>query len=85
MVVFGHLDRRLYPFVLVLLERRLPYGIIAHDVEIYRHPAFKTNDLIIRGTMIKGAKWIAANSHHTGELLKMWGISNNKIIIEENL
>lgn len=26
-------------------------------------------------------KWIAANSHHTGELLKMWGISNNKIMI----
>lgn len=80
-VVFGHLDLKLYPFVLALIERQLPYGIIAHDVEVYCKRPNKPNDFIIKRTMLNGAKWLAANSHHTKSLLEMWGISNNKIII----
>ncbi|MBZ5572759.1 MAG: glycosyltransferase family 4 protein [Acidobacteriia bacterium] len=80
MVVFGHLDMRLYPFALLFLERRAPYGIIAHESEIYRFPNRK-NELIRRGMMLEGAQWIAANSRHTKSLVEMWGIPSGKIKI----
>lgn len=80
MVVFGHLDTKLYPLVLVLNDLNIPYGIIAHDAEIYRH-TFKTEIMIIKGTMLKGAKWVAANSHHTESLVRMWKITKNKTLI----
>ncbi len=80
MIVFGHLDLKLYPLALALLEQRLPYGIIAHDSEVYRF-SDKKNDLVRRGMMLKGAQWIAANSHHTKSLVEMWGILSSKIKI----
>jgi phosphatidyl-myo-inositol dimannoside synthase len=80
-VIFGHLDRRLYPLVLALRELQVSYGIIAHDVEIYKHPARKVNDRVIRGMMIRGAGWIAANSRHTKSLLEMWGIPKDKVVV----
>lgn len=80
MIVFGHLDLNLYPFVLLLSELHLPYGIIAHDVEIGCSPS-RRNDVVRRGLMLQGAKWIAANSSHTRSLLEPWGIESNKIVV----
>ena len=79
-IVFGYLDIKLYPLVLFLHEKQLPYGVIAHDVEVYRSRR-KMNDLIRRGMMLKGASWIAANSRHTKELVEAWGIPSSKIKI----
>lgn len=79
-IVFGYLEIRLYPLVLFLLEKRVPYGIIAHDVEVYRSHG-KINDLIKRGTMLAGASWIAANSRHTKALLETWRMPSSKIKI----
>jgi glycosyltransferase involved in cell wall biosynthesis len=80
MVVFGHLDMRLYPFALFLLERKVPYGIIAHESEIYPFRN-RVNEVIRRGVMLKGAEWIAANSRHTKSLVEMWGIPGERIKI----
>jgi glycosyltransferase involved in cell wall biosynthesis len=80
MIVLGYLDIRLYSLVLLLREKGLPYGIIAHDVEVYRSRR-KINDIIRRGIMLKGASWIAANSRHTKGLLEAWGIPSTKIKI----
>jgi O-antigen/teichoic acid export membrane protein/glycosyltransferase involved in cell wall biosynthesis len=80
LVVMGHLDLKLYPLVLYLRENRLPYGIIAHDAEIY-FSAHRLNDRVRRGMMVKGAKWIAANSRHTKSLVEAWGIAPEKIMI----
>ena len=63
-VILGHLDIHQYPLVLFLREQQLPYGIIAHDVEIQRHP-HQINDLYRRGMMLKEAAWIAANSRRS--------------------
>ena len=71
-IVFGYLDPKLYALALSLLERQRPYGIIAHDSEIYRLPNNKKNDLVKRRMMLKGASWIAANSRHTKSLLDTW-------------
>lgn len=79
-VVLGHLDLNLYPLVLLLLERRLPYVIVAHDVEIRRCPS-RINDRVRRGLMLKGARLIAANSHHTKSLVEAWGISKHRVKI----
>jgi glycosyltransferase involved in cell wall biosynthesis len=79
MIVFGHLDMKFYPFVLFLSESGLPYGVIAHDSEVY--PRGQTHDAVIRGMILKRASWVAANSRHTESLLKMWGLSNEKIIV----
>jgi len=80
-IVFGHLDVRLYALALSLLEWRLPYGIIAHDSEIYRLPNNKKNDLVKRGMMLRGASWIAANSYHTKSLLEAWEVPFGRIKI----
>ena len=80
-VVFGHLDTDFYAMVLTLIERRIPYGIIAHGAEIGRLPNDKKNEFVKRGVMLKGAEWIAANSHHTKMLLENWGIASRKITI----
>src|SRR5208283_5393637 len=80
-IVFGHLDVRLYALALPLLEWQRPYGIIAHDSEIYRSPNNKKNDLVKRGMMLKGASWIAANSCHTKSLLEAWGIPFGRVKI----
>jgi glycosyltransferase involved in cell wall biosynthesis len=80
MVVFGHLDIRLYPFALCFLERKMPYGLIAHESEIYRFRNRKS-DLIRRGVMLRGAEWIAANSHHTKALVERWNIPEGRIRI----
>jgi phosphatidyl-myo-inositol dimannoside synthase len=77
-IVFGHLDVRLYALALSLLEWQRPYGIIAHDSEIYRSPNNKKNDLVKRGMMLKGASWIAANSCHTKSLLEAWEIPSGR-------
>ncbi len=50
MIVFGHLDMRLYPFALFLLERKVPYGIIAHEGEIYPFRN-RINEFIRRGAI----------------------------------
>ena len=81
MIIFGHLDYRLYPLALSLAEEKLPYGVIAHDYEVNRNNIFKVNDIVKRGMILRGAKWLAANSKHTKSLLKMWGIANEKILI----
>ncbi len=79
MIVLGHLDLKFYPFVLQLQEQGRPYGILAHDSEIYRFE--KVNDRVRRGMMIRGAKWIAANSRHTKSLVEAWGIPQDKVVI----
>jgi glycosyltransferase involved in cell wall biosynthesis len=79
-IVFGTLNIKLYPLVLFLLEKRLPYGIIAHDVEVYRSRG-RINDLIRKGIMLREASWIAANSRHTKGLLEAWGIPSGKMKI----
>ena len=79
-VVFGHLDADLYRAGVLLQDQHVPYGILAHDWEIYR----RTDSLNVftrRRTMLKGASWIVANSLHTKSLLQMWGIDEQKIII----
>ena len=81
MVIFGNLDRNLYPIALALERMNLPYGILAHDYEINRPPLHKINDFIIKGKMIHGASWVAANSSHTESLVERWRISRNKIFI----
>jgi glycosyltransferase involved in cell wall biosynthesis len=78
-IVFGNFDVRLYPLVLPLLQWRRPYGIIAHGCEICPLPNNKTNDFVIKQTMLKGASWIAANSHHTKSLLDVWRIPAERI------
>jgi len=82
MIVFGNLDIKLYPFVLFLLEHKMPYAIIAHDSEIFvQQSKIKINDVVRRGIIIKRARCIAANSRHTRSLLEMWGLSKDKIVI----
>ena len=80
-IVFGNLDLRLYPLALSLLESGQPYGIIAHGCEIARFANNKMNDLVIRGTMLRGASWIAANSSHTKSLLDTWRIPPGRVDI----
>jgi glycosyltransferase involved in cell wall biosynthesis len=80
-IVFGYLDVNLYALALSLLERQRPYGIIAHDSEIYRFPNNKKNDLVKRGMILKGAGWIAANSRHTKSLLEAWRIPSGRVKI----
>jgi len=78
-IVFVHLNVKLYPLALSLLGAQRPYGIIAHDSEIRLLPTNRRNDLVIRGMMLKGANWIAANSRHTKSLLEMWGVSPERV------
>jgi PST family polysaccharide transporter len=80
LIVLGHLDLQLYPLILHLQETGQPYGIIAHDSEIYFFRN-RVNDRIRRGMIIKGAKWIAANSRHTRSLVEAWGIARENIMI----
>jgi O-antigen/teichoic acid export membrane protein/glycosyltransferase involved in cell wall biosynthesis len=80
LIVMGHLDMKLYPLVLYMLENRLPYGLIAHDAEIY-FSAHRLNDRVRRGMVVKGAKWIAANSRHTKSLVEAWGVAPERIKI----
>ena len=80
LVVLGHLDLKLYPLVLHLQQIGQPYGIIAHDSEIY-FCKNRVNDRVRRGMIIKGANWIAANSRHTRSLVEAWGIPREKITI----
>ncbi|MGH9499081.1 MAG: oligosaccharide flippase family protein [Terriglobales bacterium] len=79
-IVIGHLDLKLYLVALHLRENRLPYGIIAHDAEIY-FSKYRINDRVRRGMIVKGAKWIAANSRHTKSLVEAWGLAPEKIMI----
>lgn len=79
LVVFGHLDIKLYPLALSLVERRQPYVVIAHDSEIRLPQDDKKNDLILRRMMLKGASWIAANSRHTKSLVEMWGLLPERV------
>jgi phosphatidylinositol alpha-1,6-mannosyltransferase len=78
MIVFGHLDMRLYPLALYLQERQIPYGLLAHESEVYPFRK-KKNDFIRRGTIVKGAQWVAANSRHTKSLVKLWRIQDERI------
>jgi glycosyltransferase involved in cell wall biosynthesis len=80
MVVLGNVDLNCYSLVLFLIESQLPYGILAHDVEVNYSPNRK-NDLVRRGMMLKNADWVAANSLHTKSLLGAWGIEPNKIMV----
>jgi glycosyltransferase involved in cell wall biosynthesis len=78
-VVLGYLDLNLYPLVLYLREKKVPYGIIAHDFEIRQFP--RVNDIVKRGGIIRGARWIAANSQYTSKFLKAWRIPSSRIIV----
>lgn len=81
-IVFAHFDVRIYTVALSLLKRGRPYGIIAHGCEICRLPTDGTRARVIRETMLKGASWIAANSHHTKSLLEeTWRIPSERIKI----
>lgn len=77
--VFVHFNAKLYPLALALLERQIPYGIIAHGLEVRRPRRNRKNDLVIRGLMLNGASWIAANSHYTKSLLEMWSIPSDRV------
>jgi len=80
LIVIGHLNLKFYPFILHLKNTQQPYGIIAHDSEVHRSQD-EINDHIRRGMIIKNAKWIAANSHHTKSLVEAWGVPDENIII----
>ncbi len=80
-IVFGDIDFRLYPVALFLQARKRPYGIIAHGREVGRRSDDKINGVVIRKVMLKGARWIAANSRHTKSLIEAWGIPENRIKI----
>jgi phosphatidylinositol alpha-1,6-mannosyltransferase len=83
-IVFGNFEfePRLYALALSLLERRRPYGIIAHGCEICRFPNSTPSDAAKRKAMLKGASWIAANSRNTKSLLEeMWQIPSERIKI----
>jgi phosphatidyl-myo-inositol dimannoside synthase len=80
-VIFGHLDVKLYPLALFLLDQKLPYVIIAHDSEI-RHVANNgRSDLTLRGMMLRGARWVVANSRHTKELMEVWNLAPDQVKI----
>jgi phosphatidylinositol alpha-1,6-mannosyltransferase len=79
-VVFGHVDLRLYWCALHLSEREIPYIIIAHESEIYRFGG-RVNECVRKGAMIEGAERIAANSRHTKTLVDMWEIPEERIKI----
>ncbi len=78
-VIFGHLDVKLYPLALTLQKWRQPYGILAHDSEICQRPDNGRNDLVLRGLLLKGASWIAANSQHTKSLVAQWKVPADRI------
>jgi phosphatidylinositol alpha-1,6-mannosyltransferase len=78
-VVFGHLDVWLYPLALCLLEKKLPYVIIAHDSEICSLPDSGRRELFLRRSMLAAAQCIAANSNHTKSLVEVWGIPPEQI------
>lgn len=78
-IIFGHFDVRLFPLALCLLERKLPYSIIAHDSEIRPFPAGGRHDFVQRQMMLSSASWIAANSRHTESLMKVWRIQPHRI------
>lgn len=80
-VIFGHLDVRLYPLALLLLEKKIPYVIIAHDSEIRQVTDNGRSDLALRGMMLKGARWVVANSHHTKTLLGVWNLPPDQVRI----
>ncbi len=80
-IVFGYLDVKIYALALSLLERQRPYGIIAHDSEVYRLINNKKNDLVKKGMMLRRASWIAANSRHTKSLLEAWRIPFGRVKI----
>ena len=79
-VVFGHIYHRFYPFVLHLKETQREYGIIAHDYE-FHYSKNRINDRIVRGKMIRSAKWIAANSSSTKSLVEAWDVARENIVI----
>ena len=79
MIVLGYLDATLYPLFLHVRERNQNYGVIAHDFEVRR--SHRINDVVRRGSIIKGARWIVANSQHTARLLKSWRISQSRIAV----
>jgi phosphatidyl-myo-inositol dimannoside synthase len=78
-IIFGHFDVRLYPFALCLLERKKPFVTIAHDSEICPFPAAGRHDFVQRQMMLGSSSWIAANSHHTESLMKVWKIPPQRI------
>ena len=78
-IIFGHFDVRLHPIVLCLLEHKLPYVIIAHDSEICPLPPGGRHDFVERQVMLRSSDWIAANSHHTELLMKVWKISPERV------
>ena len=78
-IIIGHLDVTLYPLALCLLEQKLPYVIIAHDSEIRQVPNNGRNDLVLRGMMLGGSSWIAANSRHTKSLMEVWRIPPDRV------
>jgi len=80
-VVFVHLDVKLYALALSLLEQQQPYVIIAHGRDVGRLPNYETSDLVRRGVMLKGASWIAANSRHTKSLLEPWRVPSERVKI----
>jgi phosphatidylinositol alpha-1,6-mannosyltransferase len=79
-VVFGHVDLRLYWLALLLIEKQISYVVIAHESEIYRFSA-RRNECVRKATTLEGAKAIAANSRHTRRLVEMWNIPPERISI----
>jgi glycosyltransferase involved in cell wall biosynthesis len=80
-VIFGHMDVKLYPLAQCLLDHKVPYGIIAHDSEIRQAAKKRLNDLALRGTMLRGSSWIAANSRHTQSIAESWRVPPGRISI----
>jgi glycosyltransferase involved in cell wall biosynthesis len=80
MVLFGHLDMRLYPFALHLIDKRLPYGIFFHGAEAPYVPT-RVNEFLRRRTVISNARWLIANSRYTAALLKPWRVPPGRISI----
>jgi glycosyltransferase involved in cell wall biosynthesis len=81
LVVFGHLNRRCYPFVLTLRERGIPYVVIAHDYEVYPPPLHHFNDWFVKGVVMRNAGRVFPNSNHTGSIVAKWGIPLKRITV----
>lgn len=77
-VVFGHLDIRLYAMALYLRRQGIPYGIVVHGLEVPRR-LDRLNDFMRRRVMLTGAKWLIANSHYSKTLLDVWRFPEDKV------
>ena len=58
----------------------MPYAVIVHGWEVPHVPS-RANDFVRRGTVLRGARWIVANSRYTESLLDAWKFPPGRVRI----